>query len=272
MAELAIDEAPPSSGSSAWKDVALLLMEATATSAVRCGENADEVESFQKLMGDSIAEFRSLENPAQVLTKAGELSQAIARYYTQAQNKVDELLSSVALSKRADRSRAPVPTPESAVDATTGLLKRPDAEAALTRALEVAYLEGMKAYAVVFYLHRMPLTNARFGEAIGNQVILFCSQHIATTVTRVNDSLYRWSGPTFVAILERTESESAVNSEVQRILSAPFSRFFETSSRSVYLPVKITAEVIPLYDTDLAAVTEHVERFVLKSAGQTAIH
>ena len=150
------------------------------------------------------------------------------------------------------------------VDGSTGLPARSEAEAALKRAAE----GNTKAYAAVFYLHRMALTNARFGEAIGNQVILFCSQHIATTVTRGNDQLFRWSGPAFVAILERQESTLNVSSEVQRIASAPLSRFFETSSRSVYLPIKMTAIAVPLFDTNYAEVSAGIEDFILHASGQ----
>ena len=149
------------------------------------------------------------------------------------------------------------------VDSCTGLPVRSEAEAALNRALE----GEVQSYAAVFYLHRMGLTNARFGEPIGNQVILFCSQHIATVVARGNDSLFRWSGPAFVAVLERPDSSSTVSAEVQRLISAPFSRFFETSSRSVYLPVKVTATVIPLFETNYAEVSAQMERFILNASG-----
>jgi hypothetical protein len=57
---------------------------------------------------------------------------------------------------------------------------------------------------------------------------------------------------------------------VQRLISAPFSRFFETSSRSVYLPVKVTADVIPLFNTNFAEVVDRIGNFVLKTSGQTA--
>jgi GGDEF domain-containing protein len=139
------------------------------------------------------------------------------------------------------------------------------------RTLDTTSESAPKSYAAVFYLHRMALINARFGEAIGNQVLLFCSQHLATTVTRANDSLFRWSGPAFVAILERQESEMAVSVEVQRLISAPISRFFETSTRSVYLPVKVTAEVIPLFHSNFAEVTDRLERFILTASGQAGV-
>jgi len=51
------------------------------------------------------------------------------------------------------------------------------------------------------------------------------------------------------------------------LISAPFSRFFETSSRSVYLPVKVTATVIPLFETNYAEVSAQLERFILNGSG-----
>lgn len=179
------------------------------------------------------------------------------------QDRITILEQSVPRSLRVPAGASSGGSPEVTVDGCTGLAVRSEAEAALNRALE----GQAQSYAAVFYLHRMALTNARFGEAIGNQVILFCSQHIATVVTRGNDSLFRWSGPAFVAVLERPDSASTVSAEVQRLISAPFSRFFETSSRSVYLPVKVTATVIPLFDTNYAEVSAQLERFILNASG-----
>lgn len=150
-----------------------------------------------------------------------------------------------------------------AVDSCTGLPMRAAAEASIKRALE----SGSQSYVGVFYLHRMQLTNARFGEVIGDQVILSCSQHIATTVIRSEDQLFRWSGPAFVAILERVEASTTVNTEVQRMISTPLSRFFETASRSVYLPIKMTGEVFPLEDKTYPEVEEQVQEFLLRAFG-----
>lgn len=152
-------------------------------------------------------------------------------------------------------------------DPGTGLPLRPEAEEMLRQTIEA----GRQAYAVVFYLHRMALTNARFGEAIGNQVILFCSQHLATAVLRPDDLLYRWQGPAFVAIIERPESLQAVTSEIQRLAAAPISRHFETPSRSVYLPIRLTLEVVPLFETNVADVLGQVGRFILNTSGQAQI-
>jgi GGDEF domain-containing protein len=227
------------------------------------------LSALRSTMEQTLAEGKLGPARDAALASLEELAKLAAEARTHSLQLTDNLQDRIVILEQAagsGRTLAPAPAPT--VDTTTGLPKRADAEFAIQRALDHPSESGLKFYAAVFYLHRMPLTNARFGEAIGNQVLLFCSQHIATTVTRANDSLFRWSGPAFVAILERAESEMAVSSEVQRLISAPFSRFFETSSRSVYLPVKVTADVIPLFDTNFAEAAERIERFVLKTSGQ----
>lgn len=160
-----------------------------------------------------------------------------------------------AASSPTDTPPSDAPAP-STFDACTGLPTRPDAEAMIQRAMSGT----AQVYVAALYVHRMNLINARFGDAIGNQVILFCSQHIATNLSGHNDALFRWRGPGFVAVLERNESQLAVASEVQRFTSVPLSRFFETPSRTVYLPIKLTAEVIPTAGKTVEEVIEQVQK------------
>jgi GGDEF domain-containing protein len=149
------------------------------------------------------------------------------------------------------------------LDACTGLPVRSEAESALREAADGA----VPVCAAIFYLHRMALTNARFGEAIGNQVIQACSEHVAAHAIKSTDRLYRWSGPAFLAILYRSDSLVTVGGEVQRLVCSPLSRFFETATRSVYLPMKISGEVIPVHGRPFAEIAEQIEHFVLNTSG-----
>jgi len=112
----------------------------------------------------------------------------------------------------------------------------------------------------------MSLINARFGEEIGNEILLYCSQHIATSLIRPTDSLFRWAGPLFVAILEREESAPAVAGEVRRVVSAPLSRFFDNSSRTMYLPIRLTAETLPAANQEYETLAGQISHFVLSSS------
>lgn len=222
------------------------------------------VADLRNLVEDAMNGGRLGAAHEEVSAKLRELAEQAATKRKRSLELAENLKDRVTILQQPAGAGLPASVPVSAaVDLVTGLPNKPEAEAAVQRALESA----ANAYVAVFYLHRMPLTNARFGEAIGNQVILFCSQHIATMVTRGNDQLFRWSGPAFVAVLERQESALNVSSEVQRMVSAPLSRFFETSSRSVYLPIKMTATVLPLADTNFAEVSGAIEHYVLQASG-----
>jgi GGDEF domain-containing protein len=148
------------------------------------------------------------------------------------------------------------------IDPCTGLPAKAEAEAALQRAIG----GPAQTYVAVFYVQRLSRINARFGEDIGNEILLFCSQHIATSLSRSNDLLFRWSGPAFVAILEREESPVAVLGEVRRVAAAPLNRFFETSSRTVYLPIRLSAEVIPAANQTYSSVADQIRHWILQAS------
>ena len=125
---------------------------------------------------------------------------------------------------------------------------------------------GSQVHVAVFYVHRMNLITSRFGENIGNEILLFCSQHIATSLVRLSDNMFRWSGPAFVAILLRKESPAVVADEVLRVVSSPLSKFFDISSRTMYLPVKLSGEVIPAGNQTYAAVVDKIGQFILRAS------
>ncbi|MEO8099096.1 MAG: diguanylate cyclase [Acidobacteriota bacterium] len=143
---------------------------------------------------------------------------------------------------------------------------RAQAEDALRR----AQAADLHCYAAIVYVHRLSLINARYGEAFGNQVIQLYSQHIISTLAEKGDALFRWRGPAFVVILRRSESRQVVIAEVQRMISAPLSRFIQTPTGSVYVPVRATAEVMPLFEPQASQVVSRIEEFILQASGQTA--
>jgi GGDEF domain-containing protein len=155
-----------------------------------------------------------------------------------------------------------------ASDPGTGLRRDFPWMSAAKGAIQRALGGETQVYAATFYVNRMHRINARLGDAIGDQVILHCSQHIATQLMGAHDALFRWRGPGFVALLVRPGSPLVVASEVQRFTSIPLSRFFETPSHTVYLPIKLTGEVFPLAGKGLDEVLEQVQQS-LHALGET---
>jgi GGDEF domain-containing protein len=241
-----------------WKEVLLLVLGAAVEHMVQCsGPDGGEINAFKKLAKSSLDTLQHSTDPQQVLLTAGALSQAVTQYLNDTQRRINAL----AVGERGIPGTEAV---TNSLDICTGLPTRPDGEAAIQKAIQ----RNAHAYAAVFYLHRMAMTNARFGEAMGNQMILFCSQHISSRLTRANDLLFRWSGPAFLALIDRQDPHLAVTNEVQRMITVPLSRFIETPSRSVYLPMKITADVYPLWKTTSEEVMSRIERFVSAASGQ----
>ncbi|MGH9594133.1 MAG: diguanylate cyclase domain-containing protein [Bryobacteraceae bacterium] len=237
----------------AWMQLTHLILAAVSDHAVRIGEM--DADSFRQRIQDSASALKSRPAPAQVLIMAGALSQTIANYSGQTQRRIDAAL-------------APVPSAAGNRDGCTGLPDRTKAEAAIARALAASGESLAQTCVAAFYLHRTNLANARFGTAVGDQLLSFCSQQITASIIKTSDSLYRWSGPAFIAILRR-ESQTRLNDEVQRAASAPVSRFFETASRTVYLPIKLTGRVIRTGNQTCAEVIEQIERFMNEAAGAT---
>lgn len=91
MADAVLDTPSAASTEAAWKEVALLVLNATAQYAVHCGDA--EVSSFRKLVRESAEQLQQPGSLSQVFIAAGVLSQAIAHYSTQTQRQVDALLS-----------------------------------------------------------------------------------------------------------------------------------------------------------------------------------
>ena len=56
------------------------------------------------------------------------------------------------------------------------------------------------------------MINTRFGYSVGNQVFHLYSKHLAQSLQQ-HDELYRWTGPGFIALIERaaeTKQQPAV--------------------------------------------------------------
>ncbi len=148
------------------------------------------------------------------------------------------------------------------VDPCTGLPDWHEAE----KAIEAALSSQRSVSIAVFYVHRMNYINARFGSTIGDKVLLLCSQHLATTLIRPDDSLFRWKGPSFVALLEREDAAAHVENDLQRLLATLLSQYLETATRTVYLPIKLTGSTVPATESTPTLVRDWIERYILRSS------
>ncbi len=155
-----------------------------------------------------------------------------------------------------------------ALDACTGLPGKEEAEMALREALD-APASSTPKLAVVFYVHRLNLINKKYGHVVGDSILLLSSQHVATRIIRQNDALFRWTGPALLGILEREEPASVIKSEVNRLLSASLERYFESQDRSVFLPIRLTGQVIEIRGRTVSEIIDDVGTFILRASEQS---
>ena len=159
------------------------------------------------------------------------------------------------LQKTVDQ--APRWDPVSAgVDLTTGLPDRNLAEAALSQCAAA----NEKAYAVIFIADRVQLINARFGYAAGDEVLQTINAHIQKGL-RQGDRLYRWRGPSFLALLRRPDPVDAIRAEMTRIASTRLEKTVEIGTRSVLLPIGVHSAVFAV-SSSVRLLTHKIDAFV----------
>jgi len=102
------------------------------------------------------------------------------------------------------------------VDRVTGFAGRSAAEVAIHEAIEA----GDSAYIAVTVLAKMESINARFGYAVGDEVLCEFAARVAGRLCS-RAAFYRWSGPTIIGILQRSEPIHIIRAEVSRVVEAP---------------------------------------------------
>jgi diguanylate cyclase (GGDEF)-like protein len=132
-------------------------------------------------------------------------------------------------------------------------------------ALGAAITDGRNAYAVLFCVDRIEIINSRFGPESGDRVLIALGQRLAQRFSGA-DVLFRWRGPGFLALIERTESEMAVRDEVTRLASARLEQEIELSGRSVLLPISNSWVLVALKNSDVEAVLKKLELFSVAQA------
>ena len=204
---------------------------------------------------------KTLVDVKETLQRAEEPAEVLA-----ARERIAELLTTLApntlVQNKEDRPPAGDSSP---VDTATGLPLEADAKEAIRRALAGA----TPTYLAVFSVERIALISSRFGDAVADQVMMLCSQHLASRLIKPTDALFRWKGPSFAALLERSASSADTSAEVQRFLAVPTNQYFDLKHRTVYMPIKMTGEVVALAGQTYEEAMDKAEQLTLVPAQNT---
>jgi GGDEF domain-containing protein len=120
-------------------------------------------------------------------------------------------------------------------------------------------------HVAVIHIQCLDVLNARFGQRIGDQIVLTCCQHLASSLCRETDRIFRWRGPAFVVLLDRDDSPAGVGREVSHACNSISSSFFGEPHRSILIPVKMASAMIPIESRLITDVFDSIERFIVRS-------
>jgi diguanylate cyclase (GGDEF)-like protein len=142
------------------------------------------------------------------------------------------------------------------VDLVTGLANFRAAQ----EAIRVAIAAKTSTYAVLLSVDRVESINSRFGFAVGDRILMLFSQHLAQRLSQ-NDQLFRWRGPAFMALFERTAPEMSVRAEVARMVAPRLEQQIEIGERSVLLPISASWMLTRVAGSTAESVTQKLDSF-----------
>jgi|SRR5882724_7723062 len=220
--------------------------------AQRLGEIEQQIEEASAIDGVRVLRFRLLES-------LQALREETQHRHVQMNETLAQLREQVEVAQGV-RSAALSVSP--ALDPLTSLETRECAERAMAAAIE----RGGPAYAALFVVDRLHLFNARYGYATGDQILRRVHRHVESCLSP-EDCLFRWTGPAFMALLERREDAGGVQDEMSRITSVKLEATVQIGNGSVLLPIACTSLLLPLAQTaGLAELTQRIDAFIGEQA------
>lgn len=214
----------------------------------RLGEIEQQIEETSSIDGVRVLRFRLLES-------LQALRQETQHRYTQMSETLAQLREQLEI---AQGTKAAALNVSPALDPLTGLETRESAEHAMAAAIE----QGATAYAALFVVDRLHLCNARYGYATGDQILSRVHRHLGTCLSP-EDRLFRWTGPAFIALIQRVDDAGEVQEEIDRITSLKLEAGVQIGNESVVLPIVCNPLLLALSQTaGLAELTQRMDAFI----------
>jgi GGDEF domain-containing protein len=188
-----------------------------------------------------------------------QLAECLDGIRTEAQRQKAESARAIA-SMQADirdsQERISVAGAGPVLDPTTGVPARAAAAAALAELV----LSPHPPYAALFVVDRIQLLNSRFGYEVGDRVLKSYLEELRKHLPP-GDQIFRWSGPAFLALLNRPDRIEKVREHLRFSLPPKVERNFELSKRSVLLSITATWAVFPV-TPPLDEMVERLDTFL----------
>jgi GGDEF domain-containing protein len=144
------------------------------------------------------------------------------------------------------------------IDRVSGLPSMPKATSEITARLGA----DSPYYAAVFAVERVDSINLRYGYAAGDQLLQAFARYLMSNLPPA-DEIFRWRGPTFVVLLERTCPADGVRAELARFASTRPELSMDVEGRPIKLPMSFAWALVPLATCQIADhACQQIDRFV----------
>ncbi|HTA42805.1 MAG TPA: diguanylate cyclase [Bryobacteraceae bacterium] len=224
----------------------------TETVAAIAGENTKSVERLRDIR--SLLESRGAADLEALKQQVGECLR-VFREETMRQREEAES-EMMALRREIELGARPLATPElHPLDPATNL---PPKDACVV-AMHEPIPPGKRRYVVVMVVNRLQAINARFGYEVGSRVLRHFGEFIQQQL-RPEDRLFRWRGPSLVALLESSEPLDQIRNRIRRIMELRVEQTLDIEGRSVMIPVSAAWSAFQIITT-VAAAEKQIEIF-----------
>jgi GGDEF domain-containing protein len=144
------------------------------------------------------------------------------------------------------------------IDRVSGLPSAQRAEDEIAQRLG----NGSRYYAAVFVVERVESINLRYGYSAGDQLLQIFGRYLESKLTP-SDQLYRWRGPSFLLLLDRSAPAESVRAEVSKFASVRQEYAISIDGQQLKLSFACLWTVVELAKCQIAGqACQQIDRFV----------
>lgn len=134
-------------------------------------------------------------------------------------------------------------------------------------ALKAASETGCRSFAALFVADRILALSEQFGYTAGDQMLLDFSSYWMTALQR-EDKLYRWSGTSFLAVIQRTANWRDIATEINRLAAQPVTAWLQAQDgrTPIVLGTRVQLLQVEAHESP-ASMIRSIDYFVAANVG-----
>jgi diguanylate cyclase (GGDEF)-like protein len=201
------------------------------------GESSQMSVTQLQTLEKKLRRVSGVEDTRQVMVQINACVELVRAEMVRVQSESKARIASLQAEIARLSAKAPQLPTAGSNDQVTGLPLRELAEEAITAKI----LSGRESVAALFVVDRVASINGRFGRLAGDEVLIAAARHIAQRLTGV--SLFRWTGPAFVAVLEQTGNLASSEEQIRQAGAMRLQKSIEAANRSAMLMVTCSVQI-----------------------------